>query len=227
VIHDLFFGLKQTLVQDRKLRMMQRGQVFFLMALFLSTLSGTVHGSKAPTSGTFKGCPESGLPGKEAAENMLKNRSSAPPESQVKAMAVKEMLPDANANPPNQRATKMRRFSREQQGATVEGYLIAVRRSGTGSANCGMNELQNYVGWLAENPDDARTKAVQVEITPRWQDANPGWSLENLQRLAASRVKFKMTGWRMPQDPKSKASGWELHPVTKIEVFVGGQWVEQ
>jgi hypothetical protein len=73
---------------------------------------------------------------------------------------------------------------------------------------------------------------VVVEITPRWLAANDGWRLQTFKRLAEQRAKVRITGWLMfdPQHPdqigKTRGGLWEVHPITKIEVFSDGRWIE-
>ena len=71
-----------------------------------------------------------------------------------------------------------------------------------------------------------------AEVTPRWLGSNPGWRVRILTRLVQQHAKFRLTGWLMldPEHPdqigKTRGGLWEIHPMTKIEVFSGGRWVE-
>ena len=56
--------------------------------------------------------------------------------------------------------------------------------------------------------------------------------LHTLKRLAQQRAKVRITGWLM-LDPEyldqighTGGGWWEIHPITKIEVFTGGRWVQ-
>ncbi len=82
------------------------------------------------------------------------------------------------------------------------------------------------------NPGDGRAKAVVVEVTPRLRARHPGWTPATLQELARDRGRVRVTGWGMldPERPDQvgETSGtiWELHPVTKVDVFRYGRWVD-
>jgi len=73
---------------------------------------------------------------------------------------------------------------------------------------------------------------VVAEVTPRWLAATHGWRLRFLKRLADQGARVRLTGWLMldPDHPdqigKTRGGLWELHPVTTIEVFSGGRWIE-
>ena len=77
-----------------------------------------------------------------------------------------------------------------------------------------------------------KQEAAVVEVTPRWKDANPTWSKTTLSQLKRQRAKVRIAGWLLfDQDhlnevSNSRATAWEIHPITKIEVFSGGEWRE-
>jgi hypothetical protein len=120
----------------------------------------------------------------------------------------------------------------EHKGVVVEGILIGAKQSGTESTNCKRQELRDYHLWIVDEQDQTRAQAVVAEVTPRWLASNPGWRLRFLKRLADQRANVRLTGWLMldPEHPdqigKIRGGLWEIHPITKIEVFSGGRWIE-
>lgn len=120
----------------------------------------------------------------------------------------------------------------EQKGAVVEAFLIDVKQEGPETTNCRRQDLHNYHLWMVDAQAQTKAQAVVVEMTPRWLAANPGWRLQTLRRLAQQGAKVRMTGWLMfdtdhpDQIGKTRGGLWEIHPITKIEVFSGSRWIE-
>lgn len=67
-----------------------------------------------------------------------------------------------------------------------------------------------------------------VEPTPNMLSQHPSSRLHTLQQLARQGAKVRVSGWVMydPEHPdqldKTRGTLWEVHPVTKIEVWSGG-----
>ena len=76
-----------------------------------------------------------------------------------------------------------------------------------------------------------RAKAVVVEATPRVRTNHPQWTVNNLNAIAQSGTKVRISGWLMldPEHPEQLAQTrgtlWEVHPIMQIDVLQGGQWV--
>jgi hypothetical protein len=81
-------------------------------------------------------------------------------------------------------------------------------------------------------PNSRKKSCVVVEATPRWQEANDSWDQTHFDDLALHKTPVRITGWLMyDQDHgsevgKSRASLWEIHPITKIEVKKNGSFEE-
>jgi hypothetical protein len=120
----------------------------------------------------------------------------------------------------------------QRKGVTVESFLIAVRQQGPETTNCKRQELRDYHLWIVDAKDQTRAQSMVAEVTPRWLAANHGWQLRLLKRLADQSARVRLTGWLMldPEHPdqigQTRGGLWEIHPVTTIEVFSGGRWVE-
>lgn len=107
---------------------------------------------------------------------------------------------------------------------------------------------------LVVDPSEAEERAVVVEPTPRTKRANPGWTVQAAQAIAirkspssprneAGAPHVRVTGWLLldPVHPMHirghcagscttatfyRATLWEVHPVTKIEVWRNGAWAD-
>lgn len=188
-------------------------------------------------------CPAEG-DGGDALLNRLKNRTTQPPS--FREMTVEQFVA---ALTPNLHTPRYRnRFSyahrhyvdqREGQGVALVGHILDAKQSGPESANCHSQTRRDFHVWIgATQPDSPaaakalRAQAVVVEPTPTGQEALKSWRLHILQRLAAQGAKVRISGWLFydPEHPeqltKTRGTLWEVHPVTKIEVWSGEQWRE-
>jgi hypothetical protein len=125
------------------------------------------------------------------------------------------------------------------QGASVAvvGFLshkIKVENSGSGeSTNChllGDSEVDwhMYLTKAAAQPIKA---AVIVETTPRVRPSHH-WTTDMLKPLVDSSTLVRIGGWLMYDFEHVGAIGtqratvWEVHPVTRIQVQRNGQWID-
>jgi len=124
----------------------------------------------------------------------------------------------------------------EGEPITIEGYMFAVRleTSGSGEAtNCHQHHEANTDVHIAltENFGDLEPSAVVVETTPRIRTDHPNWAAAKLQNCCRGKnVLVRISGWTMV-DPfhiadvgKRRQTLWEIHPITKIEIFTNGAW---
>ncbi|MCU1307922.1 MAG: hypothetical protein JWN45_2617 [Acidobacteriaceae bacterium] len=141
----------------------------------------------------------------------------------------------------------------EGAAVSVEGYLYKVKvessspsaKRGGESTNCHAR-LANDVDWhmpLTANVDEGEDVAIIVETTPRVRQAHTNWTTARLKPWTAhvgsqpnsnyNRQKVRISGWLM-LDPEHqdminsrlRSTLWEIHPITKIEVWNNGQWVD-
>jgi hypothetical protein len=130
---------------------------------------------------------------------------------------------------------------------TVTGFLAALRPQAGNSegTNCGWGGEANTDWHMAfvERDTDAESRAMVVEPTPRFKRKAPGWTAAALQEYVGDRRdptdSVRITGFLF-YDPdhrnhivgigtpkkKYRFTMWELHPVTRIEVFRDGAWVD-
>jgi hypothetical protein len=123
----------------------------------------------------------------------------------------------------------------EGTALTVTGYIVnRVKVEGKESTNCGWTK-PTEVDWhipLVKSAKDPEGTAVVVETTPRVRQSHPKWTPEALQPFANSTNPVRVSGWLM-LDPEHMAmigqfrsTLWEIHPITRIEVFSGGKWID-
>jgi len=119
----------------------------------------------------------------------------------------------------------------------VVGFLshkIKVENTGNGeSTNCNLT-ADNEVDWhiyLTDSPAQQISDAVIVETTPRTRPQHK-WTTNMLAPLVDSQTKVRISGWLMYDSEHIGALGtqratvWEVHPITKIEVQTNGQWID-
>lgn len=141
----------------------------------------------------------------------------------------------------------------EGAAITVEGYLYKVKvesssvnaKSGGESTNCHAR-LPNDVDWhmpLTASVGENQDVAIIVETTPRVRRQHPQWTTAQLKAWTAhigskpnatyNQQKVRISGWLMldPEhrdmiDEGLRSTLWEIHPITKVEVWSNGAWVD-
>lgn len=121
---------------------------------------------------------------------------------------------------------------KESMGVRVTGYLLRARESGNKSANGYIDSLRDYHLWIADKPTAERRTTMLAEVAPRWKVVYPEWSINAFKRLADQKAKVRVTGWLL-WDPEhgsdvqnSRGTSWEVHPLTKFEVWSDSTWIE-
>lgn len=117
------------------------------------------------------------------------------------------------------------------------GYLVAFKPQSGGSGegtNCHLNapsDTDTHMA-LVESVGDAEKSSVVIEFTPRFLKAHPNWKKSTLSPWLNSDNPVRISGWLM-LDPdhrnhlnRFRSTLWELHPITKIEVWKENQWVD-
>jgi hypothetical protein len=124
----------------------------------------------------------------------------------------------------------------ESRAGRVEGYVVEVGAGGVEAANCYSYRERDTHIYVAPRLDAPRAEWVVVEVTPRARERarvkGLDWSAEALRReLVGRRCRFE--GWMLfdrehageseniaPGSPGNwRATAWELHPVTAVEVL--------
>jgi hypothetical protein len=183
-------------------------------------------------------CPPNGELGGDIETNRRKNRKDVPTSyNPVTFSALKSLsYPEASTNRKNWTAAQTAAIEPfEGVAVSVAGFIVAVKKQSGGSGeatNCHFSQT-NFVDVhvaLVENIGDGEKESVVVEPTPRFYAAHPTWVWSQLKALDDSPDLVRISGWTL-LDPvhkghlgKYRATLWEIHPITKIEVFKNGQW---
>lgn len=102
------------------------------------------------------------------------------------------------------------------------GYILGVKHEGTESTNCHSTDDRDYHVWLGANTNDDRSLSMVIEITPRMQAQRRGWTSDALTNLKGQQV--RISGWLLmdqehpEQIGQTRATLWEIHPITHIEL---------
>ena len=183
-------------------------------------------------------CPADGEAGGDTGTNQRKNRTDVPSTYHEVTFAALAALPYPVA------ATKRSKWTQPQLDAiapsegvavSVVGYIVAVKKQSGGGGeetNCHFNSpnLVDVHVALVASPGQGEKDAIVVEPTPRFYPAHPTWVYSTLKNLDDSPDPVRVSGWTL-LDPVHKghvgtyrSTLWEIHPITKIEVFKNGQW---
>ena len=118
-----------------------------------------------------------------------------------------------------------------QRGVSLEGYIAEVFRA-TDGATYGRPPEQGDLHVHLRAVQQAqcgfagsRNQQIVTEVTPHFQPPTTGWSYEALLDLCQRQARVRISGWLLHDYPHLKdvgnwrASAWEIHPVTDIEVW--------
>ena len=185
-------------------------------------------------SNVRKGCPPQGnaKPDSVKALNILKNRVAAPIDADMDAAVTLEAF--------LQPGDDEDRWD-EAKAGELTGLVHDVKVGGIETTNCkatNPEDRDTHIELVIDADHDAGTQRVIVEVTPRWRDQmraqSVDWSTSTLKdQLIGQWVRVR--GWLLfdqehvdqaentnPGNDKNwRATVWELHPITSIEVLPG------
>jgi len=178
------------------------------------------------TTDTRADCPVGGRGGDEILSAM-KNRTDVP--RKTTSRTIGELIKRRDIVPHiNRKRWREVKIANEGTGVVIVGSFLGVKREGPESANCGSVDDRDYHLWLADFVNDAKSASMVVEITPRLRKMT--WTINALRRLVRRGDRVRITGWLLYDQEheidQSRGTLWEIHPVTKIEIYVGHEWVE-
>jgi hypothetical protein len=171
--------------------------------------------------------------------NRLKNRTDVPPAYHQVSIPALTSLPGPAHAPRNrtkwsaEQLAVIRAF--EGTPVTAEGFLAALKPQNKGSGestNCHWNTA-TATDWhmaLVETVGQGEAAAVVVETTPRVRRAHPKWTTDRVRQWLNTDNPIRISGWLMydPDHPdhigRYRATLWEIHPITRIEVWTGERW---
>jgi len=129
----------------------------------------------------------------------------------------------------------------EKRGATIEGYVADVKVGGVESVNCHTHDpayRDTHIALTLDPMKNDESTYVIVEVTPQVREEmskkGVDWSTKTLRTSLLGRW-VRVTGWLLfdvehKPNAKNTASGgahiwratvWEVHPITAIEVLPG------
>jgi len=130
----------------------------------------------------------------------------------------------------------------------VEGFLAMAKDGGKEGVNCGsgtrLDTHLELVSTDAEDPKTNRRNHVVAEVTPWFHEAIPSWSTNALGAFASyvggysganhgPPTKIRVFGYLFYDEAHAtgasqwRGTAWEVHPVTRIEVWKDGVWKVQ
>ncbi len=177
-----------------------------------------------------------GVPPEARRLRQLKDRVTVPaalqPITQAFVQALPHDLPVA------------RRAALEARGVSLEGWNQRMMLAADGDVHLEITPTPR-------RPDGPDTTYVTAEVTPRWRLGHPGWSYERLLEVFRPNSggatawdsgprRVRVSGWllydyqydwrpsREALARGTRVSGWEIHPVTRIEAWddAAGRWTE-
>jgi hypothetical protein len=122
-----------------------------------------------------------------------------------------------------------------QRGVSLEGYIAEVIRARDGATYGRPREQGDLHVHLraARQPrcgvGGLRNQQIVTEVTPHFQPPTTGWSYEALLDLCQRQARVRISGWLLHDYQHIRdigawrASAWEIHPVTNIEVWDPGR----
>ncbi len=198
--------------------------------------SGLLAGNyPSPQDFPFQGCPPQG-DGGDSQLNIRKNRTDTAAWQPVAVPSLVSLAYPATVakQPRASWSSQDTQAVAQSEGRPVqaEGYLLLVRHEGPESPNCHDANARDFHMWLANAPGGLsdRANSMIVEVTPRSRALNAGWQPDS-RLLGLTGQHVRISGWLMldqehpEQVGKTRGTLWEIHPVMKIEVDRGGNWI--
>ena len=200
-----------------------------------------------PVAGTFKingtTCGPFGS-GKDPDKgtNVRKNRTDIPPSYHLvtwKAIADLAYPRPAPKNRDKFEAEMLAPIAKLEGAPVIAvGYVAAIKpqKSSKEACNCGLTG-EDATDWhiaLVEKPGEGEKTSIVIEPTPRIKIHHPKWTKKNLEPWLNADMPIRVSGWLL-FDPshanhlgKFRSTLWEIHPITKIEVWLikGEKWVD-
>ncbi len=161
--------------------------------------------------------------------NRLKNRFSSPTDKDINTEITLDKILQAGDD--------YNRWN-TSQAAKIKGYIIEVKKGGVETCNCKMKEeidRDTHIEIVLDAMSESKTKRMVIEVTPRIRKLMEGkginWSTRSLRDQFLGRW-VNITGWMLfdkehadeaentkpGRERNWRASAWEIHPVTGIEV---------
>jgi hypothetical protein len=199
--------------------------VLLLLTLCLTALQLEARAQIQPCTSSVDSlseCPLEGCGGGDGELNKMKNRTDVTP-SNIQTRTLGQIRAFSEPASWTRGQSRSSIAFREGRGVVVKGFLRDARKSGKESTNCKLagEDNNDFHLDLVSFKDAVKATAVTAEITPRLR--KPGWEFEKLDYLGEEKFYVRVTGWYLLDtmhiaNPITRATNWEIHPVTKFEV---------
>ena len=196
-------------------------------------------------------CPATGSGGMYAEAYKQKNRTKVPctyVPINVDDMLALEALPHAVRALPDNDPQAQYLKNEESKTVMLEGFLALAKDGGKEGVNCNsttrLDTHMELVDTDSQDPKTNRNRHVIAEITPWFHEAVPSWSTHAFDQFASYVADYTAPAEKNPPTnirvygylffDEAHATGatswrgtaWEVHPITKVEVFENGSWKE-
>lgn len=198
-----------------------------------------IPGHPVPREEVFHGCPGSGEPAYDPYLNLLKNRvdrANRPASSTIGQFAHlpwPHVVSDNHiAMPDWTKGEKTAIYRNEDRAISLTGYIADLKQEGPESPNCEGRGGGDWHIWLASAPHASRGQSIITEATPRVRAREGRFNFNSFENLRARGVQVRIIGWSMLdyEHPEQlgwdRATLWELHPVTEIDIRRGNRWIK-
>ena len=194
-------------------------------------------------------CPATGTGGMYGPAYIQKNRLKVPcayTPVTVADMLALQKLPKAVRALPDSDPDVQYLHDTESKAVMLEGFLAMTKDGGVEGVNCkSSTRLDTHMEIVdndTEDPRNNRPRHVVTEVTPWFHDVVPEWSTNALGQLASyvggygastaknPPTKVRIYGYLFFDEAHAsgadswRGTAWEIHPITKIEVFQNGGW---
>lgn len=221
------------------LRCVALGEILLLVCVSAAQPKTPPTSACPSTMGGIAACPNEGCGENGDAElNKAKNRTDTPAAAAVKhqTLGLMRSLSQPARWDTGQNRTSIRTTGKEGTPVELMAFILKVKRGSAESCNCELtHSVDNdiHLVLVGDTEEDAEETSVTAEITPHIRaNGHPDWIFKNVNDLEGEFV--KVTGWlmldtkhirqthRLPNERTNKglvrATNWEIHPVTKLEV---------
>jgi SH3 domain protein len=214
-----------------------------------ATLVESTWNAAAPLDTTFSGeegpCPFNGN-GSDPDQFRLKNRADTPPLYHDVTWDAINSLPfpgktDGHYAKPHRKDWRQDQLSViqpfEGKPVRVVGYIVAIKPQSGGSGegtNCNFNhpaDTDTHIALVA-TAGDVEKNSIVIEWTPRFLKQHPNWTKAKLLPWLRANKPVRVSGFLMVDPDHVNHLGrfrdtlWEIHPITKLEVFENGTFVD-
>jgi len=128
-------------------------------------------------------------------------------------------LPSLDAEYDQSDWTTVRAYT--QRAVSLEGYIVELMPSRDGDIRADLRDTRQPRCF----PGGQRQAQLVARVTPAFQPPKTGWSYDVLLDLCQRQAGVRLSGWLLHDFQHVKdvgdgrGSAWEIHPVTKIEVW--------